>query len=92
MRAEDDKITEKDFVVTRLGLTLDEEAISQFIDKVNVPVVLVVQVPQEQVVAKTVEIPRSLLCEKIVAIPEVAVGSKSFRFLRVTPTFRRRQP
>ena len=30
-----------------------------------------VQVPQEQVVAKTVEIPLSLLGEKIVAIPEV---------------------
>ena len=29
------------------------------------------QVPQEQVVAKTVEIPRSLLGEKIVAIPEM---------------------
>ena len=118
MRAEDDKITEKDLVVTRLSLTLDEEAISQFVDKavdisvvaqrqvhvnrnvlktketsqlrytgyqvVDVPVVLVVQVPQEQVVAKTVEIPRSLLGEKIVAIPEVRTiqgtrTSESFR-------------
>ena len=118
MRVEDDKITEKDLVVTRLSLTLDEEEISQFIDKavdipaaaqrqvhlnrnvqktkeisqlrytgyqvVDVPVVLVVQVLQEQLVAKTVEIPRSLLGEKIVAIPEVRTiqgtrTSESFR-------------
>ena len=118
MCAEDDKISEKHLVVTRLSLTLHEEAISQFIDKavdipvvaqrqvnvnrnvqkikeisqlrctgyqvVDVPVVLVVQVPEEQVVAKTVEIPRSLLSEKIVSIPEVRTiqgtgTSESFR-------------
>ena len=51
---------------------------------VDVPYVLVVQVPQEQVVARTVEFPRSLLGEKIVAIPEVRTiqgtrTSESFR-------------
>ena len=57
VRAEDDKITEKDLVVTRLSLPLDEEAISQFIDKaVDIPVVAQRQVHVNRNVQKTKEI------------------------------------
>ena len=57
VRAEDDKITEKDLVVTRLSLTLDEETISQFIDKaIDIPVVAQRQVHVNRNVQKTKEI------------------------------------
>ena len=60
----------------------------QFIDKVvDVFVVLVVQVPQVQVVEETVEIPQSQFVEKIVVIPEILTvqGAQTFESLGTAP-------
>ena len=58
---------------------------------VDVPVVLVVQVPRVQVVAKTIEIPQSLFGEKIAAIPEARTvqGTQTSKSFTVAGKFHR---
>merc|ERR1712135_264711 len=60
----------------------------QYIDKVvDVPVVQVMQVPQVQVVEKTVEIPQLQIVEKIVEIPEIQTvqGTQTSESLGTAP-------
>merc|ERR1712107_906190 len=60
----------------------------QYVDKVvDVPVVQVVQVPQVQVVEKTVEIPQLQIVEKIVEIPEIQTvqGTQTSESLGTAP-------